>query len=355
MKKFLLAISLFPIAAAAQPLVSASPENRTTLVEQFTGLYAGEGVQGNNAAMAVYMNNPLEVSIINYHAGPFSVPIGNDPDFSTMDGNTIGNYFSVQQHPRGVVNRRPFPQVYALNYTDYQAASNAARALTSPVNLGMASTFNATTRELSVDVEILYTANSPGGNDYITVALIENDVVGWQTDFTNPNGADTAYNHPRMFRTMLAGTWGDEVMTTTAGHTETRTYSVVVDSTWNIANCQVVAFIGELQDDVYQARHVPADGGTTTLSIAENPFDRVLGAAFPVPATDNVTIPFFSLESTVSLRITDALGRIVHAEQIPQQTAQSILSVATWSAGIYSYQIISNDGRASTARTFQVQ
>lgn len=352
MRKYLLIALACPLFAGAQTLISTTPENRTALIEQFTGIYAGEGSQGNDAANSVFTNDALRVTWVNYHAGAFSIPINNDPDLSTADGNTIANHFSVQQHPRGVINRRPFPNQYAIPMTSYQGAANAAKNLPSPVNLGMASTFDAGSRDLTVDVEILYTANSPGANDYMTILLMESGIIAYQEDFFN--GPDSSYSHPNVFRTMLAGTWGDEVMITTAGHTEVRSYTINVDTAWNIANCHAVAFIGEYQDDVYQARFVPADGGTTTIGIEENSFDRVLGYAFPVPAVEQITIPFYDLTNDVSLRVTDAMGRIVATENVNTGTQQLQITTTDWKAGVYSYQIIGVNGNSSIARLFQI-
>lgn len=352
MKRLLLVLAVCPLFADAQPLISTDPQNRTVLLEHFTGIYVGEGIQGYDEAMAVYMNDPLEVSIISYHHGAFAAPINNDPDFRTADGTLIGDFYSVQQHPRGVINRRPNPLVYAIPRDDYAAAANTVLNLPSPVNLGMISVYDQAANQLSVDVEILYTANSPGGNDYLSVALVESNVVAFQENFFG--SADSAYMHPYLFRTMLAGTWGDEIMTTTAGHTEGRTYIINLDPSWNIANCHVVAFIGEFQDDVYQARNVPADGGSTTLSIQENGLDQVLGTAYPSPSTDLVTIPFFNLDENVTIRVMDVLGRVAYTEQVNQKTEQIVVPVADWAPGIYNYRIISESGEVSAVKAFQV-
>ncbi len=68
-----------------------------------------------------------------------------------------------------------------------------------------------------------------------------------------------------MLRAYITPTWGDEVTTTTAGTTVTRSYTYNVPVDFDIAHCEVVAFISEDQSEVYQVREVMADGGTTLL------------------------------------------------------------------------------------------
>ena len=348
---------MIPCAMFAQSnLVGTAPENCSVLIEHFTGINVGEGVLGYDALIAQYTADPQRVSAICYHFGGFADPVGNQPDFRTAVGDTIGNYCSVQQVPRGVIGRRPFPNQFAIPYGDYGPAVNTTKNLPSPVNLGMASSWDAANRTLSVDVEIYYTADGTGGNDHISVALVENNVIAEQVDFFDPTGIDTAYAHPWLFREQLTTAWGDEVTNNSMGHNETRTYTLNnVSMDYDINNCVVVAYISEFQNDVYQAKHVPADGGTTQVGISENELDRVLGHAFPSPASDQLTIPFRNLSEDAFVRIMDATGRIVLQENVNKGSANMQLDVSSWSAGLYSYSLISESGQASATRIVQIQ
>ncbi|MCB0784079.1 MAG: Omp28-related outer membrane protein, partial [Flavobacteriales bacterium] len=116
---------------------------------------------------------------------------------------------------------------------------------------------------LDITVELFYTSDSPGGNDYIHVLVKEDHLTGWQTDYGNGNQPN--YDHTEVMRAYATPVWGDEVTTTTAGSSVTRTYSLAVNAAWTLANLEVVAFVGEYQGQVYQAREVMADGGTTLV------------------------------------------------------------------------------------------
>jgi len=356
MKKIITLLLLAPLVSWAQvQLVSSAPENRSALIEHFTGINSGDGVNGYNALLTEFQSDPQRTAVISYHAGGGAIPISGQPDFQTTDGAAINLFFSVQSSPRGVVGRRLFQQVFQIHFDDYDVTSALVRNLPSPVNLGMASSFDATTRDLTVDVEILYTADGTGGNDLIYVALVESDLIADQVDFSSPTGITPNFSHPWVFREALTPTWGDEVMNNTAGNNETRTYTFAnVPAAYDISNCDVVAYIGELQGDVYQAKFVPAVGGSTQVGIEENILERALGEAFPVPAQEMLTIPFFDLKEDATLRITDMLGRVVNDQTITPGTQQVNLAIADWPAGVYSYQIISETGAATKARKLQV-
>ncbi len=138
-------------------------------------------------------------------------------------------------------------------------------ALSSPVNLGVESSYDAGSQELTVHVQLYYTADSPGDADRISVLVTENHISGWQTDY-GPAGNHTNYDHLHVLRAYITGIWGETVSTTTAGTWVDRTYTYTVPAAWNVGNCEVTAFVGEYQSDVYQSQTIPADGGTTLVT-----------------------------------------------------------------------------------------
>lgn len=342
-------------AMAQSNLVTTNPENRSALIEHFTGINGGEGGIGYNALSAEYQTDPARTSVICYHAGGTATPVAGQPDFQTADGDAINFYFSILQHPRGIVGRVRYQNQFMVHFDDYDVTAGLIRNQSSPVNLGMQTSWDPATRNLSVDVEVYYTATGTGGNDYINVVLVENDVIGFQADFFN--GDDTAYAHPWLYREKLTvDVWGDEVTNNSMGHNETRTYTLNgVSSDYNIDNCWVVAYIGELQEDVYQAKHVAASGGSTQVGIEENELEQVLGFAYPSPANESMTIPLRNLKEDASIRVSDSMGKLVFEQYLPKGSASVNLDVSGWASGLYSYSLISETGKSTAGRTVQVQ
>jgi hypothetical protein len=251
-----------PLSAIGQSLVSTQPELRTALLEDFTGIHCQYCPEGHTVAAAIETSAPDRVVIVGVHAGPYATPGTGEPDFRTQAGTDIDAHFTIAGYPAGVINRHLFNGADDLGRGQWEGAVNEILGLSSPVNLGVESSFDAGTRDLTVNVVAYYTDNSPAGNDFISVLLKESDIVGPQT---STGGNIPSYNHEHVLRAYITPTWGDEVTTTTAGTMVTRTYTYNVPVDFDIAHCEVVAFISEDQSEVYQVREVMADGGTTLL------------------------------------------------------------------------------------------
>ncbi len=261
---YTLSLIAFPTALAAQSLVSPSPQPRTVLLEDFTGVNCQYCPEGHTIMETIETATPDQVVLLGVHAGGFAVPSGNQPDFRTPWGNAMNSFFAVSAYPSGVINRHTFPAPMgvAMGRGYWAAAAQEMMAASSPVNLGLASTYNASTREVSIALELLYTANSPGGTDYVNVVIKESGINGPQASTT---GTIASYTHDHVVRAAITPTWGDVVSATTAGSFHALTYTYTLPDTWVAANCEVVAFVGEYQSEVYQAREVDVDGGTTLV------------------------------------------------------------------------------------------
>jgi hypothetical protein len=263
MKKIITLFGLVPVVASAQSLVYTTPENRTALLEEFTGIHCGYCPEGHAISAALEATLKDRYVAINVHAGGYAVPGTGEPDFRTPDGTAIDAFFTVSGYPAGAVNRHTFDGLDDLGRGAWEGAVNEMLALPSPVNVGVESSFNDGTNELTVHVVAYYTASSDAGNDFMSVAVKEDHLIGYQADYTN--GEHQNYDHIAVLRDVITDTWGEDIGSPAAGETVERTYTYVVPDAWTIANCKVVATVGEYQHDIYQAREVAADGGSTLV------------------------------------------------------------------------------------------
>lgn len=264
MKHITTLLALAPVAALGQSLVSTQPENRTAFLEEFTGIHCGYCPEGHAISENLESMWKDRYVAINVHAGGYAVPAQGEPDFRTEDGTAIDAFFTVGGYPAGAVNRHVFNGANDLGRGAWEGACSEMMALPSPVNVGVESSYDAGTSTLTVHVVGYYTANSPAGNDFLTVAITESHIIGYQADYTN--GTQQNYDHKHVLRDIInTDTWGEDIGNPTAGELIERTYTYTVPAEWVVANCNVVAFIGEYQSDVYQAREVAMDGGTTLI------------------------------------------------------------------------------------------
>ena len=77
---------------------------------------------------------------------------------------------------------------------------------------------------LEVEVELYYTASSPGSNDRLHVLLTEDHIVGWQSNY-GAGGSNPAYDHRHVLRTYLTPLAGVEIPVAAQGETFTTTWT----------------------------------------------------------------------------------------------------------------------------------
>ena len=227
-----------------------------SVIELYTGVRSKYGPDAQTFAKTIQNTSPENVIIVNIHAGSTALPKTGWPDYTCSLGSvladTAGMSQSLTSYPAGSVNRYHFNDVplveakkmlrgtpFTALYKDgFLLASNYWLAKNSPVNIGVATYWNATLRQLKVMVEYYYTAAETNPN-YLNVALLENGLVGKQISLndTIPN-----YVQDHVLRTFLTGQWGD-LLTTTMSKRIQKTYTYTVPVSINIDNCDVAAYI----------------------------------------------------------------------------------------------------------------
>ncbi len=268
MRKILLsffAILLVSSTMYAQNLVSTDPQNKNVVLEEYTGIHCQYCPDGHRIAQGIANANPGRVVLMNIHQGSFAVPSGSEPDYRTPFGDALAGQTGLTGYPSGTVNRHVFSgsTSTALNRGSWSASADQIMAMVSPVNIGIESSFNEATRELTVNVELYYTASSTVSSNFINVALLQDSLIGPQTG----GGMGNNYIHMHMLRYFLTGQWGDEVTTTSQGTLVTRTYTYVVPAAYNnipciVDNCHVAVYVAEGHQEVLTGDVVEAIGGT---------------------------------------------------------------------------------------------
>lgn len=275
MKKLLYLLGVFTIGssmfASSQSLVSTDVEKKNMVLEEFTGIHCQYCPQGHAIAQQIADDNPGKVVLINIHQGSFAVPSAGEPDFRTQWGDAIAGQSGLTGYPAGTVNRHLFAGMSqgsgtAMNRGNWSNAAGIIFQQNSPVNVGFESIYDSTTRNLTVNVQIYYTANSPQNTNYINVALLQNNILGPQTGGNMGNN----YNHKHMLRHLLTGQWGDTVTTTAQGTMVSRTYTYTVPENYNSIpvvpnNCDIAVFVTESHQEVYTGKVAPMRGGTTLI------------------------------------------------------------------------------------------
>ncbi len=278
MKKHLLTFVTVGLAASAMAQLPASstPQNKKAVLEEFTGMKCQFCPDGHKIANLIKAGKPAgDVILINIHTGGFANPTvgSNQPDFRTAEGAAIVAMpgMGLTGYPQGAVNRSTFGgTVMATNRNVWGTNVNTVLGQASYVNVACQATINAVTRVITVDAQARYTGNSPAPNNFLTIALLEDNVVGPQTSGalynpaqTNPDGS---YNHQHMLRKILTPTFGQTITTTSSGNVYNTTVSYTIPATYgagtftnscNIGNLEVVAFVAESQSNIISGAYGP--------------------------------------------------------------------------------------------------
>ena len=335
-----LPILLLVLQAHGQTLVSELPQQRSVLLEEYTAINCGNCPAGHALAASLVAANPGQVNVVAVHGGGLAIPGQGQPDLRTTAGAALWQHYGVTSQPRGAINRIPVGGLTVMSTPQWTAAVADVLASPSPVNIGVSSTFDPGPRILTVNVELYYTADGPGEADRITVDLVQDHIIGYQQDYQN--GAHADYDHVHVLRASITDHWGDAVNTTSIGSFVQRSYSFTVPAEWEIADCEVVAFVSEAQGEVYQARSVAADGGSSTGGAEVGTDEELVAPPFPWPAMDQVLIPIASSERAGRLRVMDSTGRTLTS--LPVVGASVTLDVRQLRSGYYWFSIERIDG-----------
>jgi hypothetical protein len=308
--------------ANAQLPVSTAPQNKKVVLEEFTGIYCGYCPDGHSIANSIYNADPTNVVLINIHSGGFANVATGEPDLKTAEGTAIDAMpgMGITGYPAGDVNRTILTStVMAAGRGSWATMAATIKAQPAYCNVALQGTLNATTRVLTVDAAVYYTANSPVSTNSLTIVLLEDGVLGPQHNYGNPYwnlanyNVDGSYNHNHVLRKTLTPTFGLTIPAATMGTTFTTSVSYTVPATYgatgktnpcDLGNLRLAAFVSQTNTLTINANHGPivVTNIPTTLDAGVNN----LKADAEVCA-GNITPSFMTLTNGGSTAITSAV------------------------------------------------
>ena len=230
MKKFtltLIALLALAFTVKAQQYVSTEPANRNVILEEFTGRNCGYCPDGHLIANGIMANNPGRVWAINVHAGGYAPT--TYPNLRCDDGLTIHNGFDTSYgYPSGVINRST---AASQGRGTWANLSNQQLNQAAECNVAGIVRINPDTRVANITVEVYYTGNSTVTENYLTVAMLQDSIMGSQSGMTsNPaQVVNGTYCHMHILRDVITpSAWGEAISPTTAGTLITKTYEYTI-------------------------------------------------------------------------------------------------------------------------------
>lgn len=259
MKRTLLNIIAFVFALVAFVSCDVIPENdryievedqggervQRLLIEEFTGHKCVNCPDGAAIVHEIQEYYPGRVVVVGIHAGMLATPTGEfaKQNFMTADGTKYYNEFGVQGNPAALLNRERFAgEDWAVRTKEKWMTYAISELGKEPVCEVLPTvTYNAETRELSVETEVEAYENMPADLN-LQVQIVEN-VIGMQ--LKSGDVIDEEYEHNHVFRTSVNGTWGEAIESLPAGEKKTYTCATTFNEKWVPENSTVVVFVYE--------------------------------------------------------------------------------------------------------------
>ena len=219
--------------------VSKEAMNKNVVLEEFTGQNCGYCPDGHKRANEILAAHEGHFFPIVIHGGYLS-----KPEMQCDDAKAIQSFFAPPGVPYGVINRG-----WGVENRGAWSAKTA-QALAEPAYLNVAAkgTIETATRTLKLKVQVYYTANSEKETNYLSVAMLQNNIEASQSNGnTNPS---------QMLRDIInEDTWGDAITPTTTGTLIEKEYTYIIpDKVGNfdvdLNNLEFVAFVAERQNNL---------------------------------------------------------------------------------------------------------
>jgi len=227
---------------------NVEPTGKTVLIKDFTGARCV-----NCPAAAEYAHNLQHqldedhIFIMSVHAGYLAQPIGSFPDFLTDEGTEW--YNNHDSNPLFSVDHVALTDGNTLKVEQIDAPVAEALEEEQSFEIMVGTQYDEGSRQLQVSVQAA-ALTEMDGQFYITVCLVEDHIIGWQTI---PGGVDKEYDFRNVFRGTLNGANGEEFesLHVNANDSFHFSYSTEINADYNADECYLMVYVS-LGDKILQ-------------------------------------------------------------------------------------------------------
>ncbi len=233
---------------------------KEVLLEDVTGVSCVNCPEAALIAKGIVTANPGRVNVValyNTISGPLGNPVNHPPvvsafDFRSLLASEICQMVAIPGSiPIGYINRKKFPGKLdpIVPRDEWVSSVNAELLESTPVNISASASYNESTKELTTDVAIIYTA-SVSGDNFISVSILEDSIIDAQESKDGIGGVVFIpnYEHRHVMRDMYTASVGDLLNTTTQitltpGRVIKRRYVKKIEKLVPYSHFKVVAFV----------------------------------------------------------------------------------------------------------------
>lgn len=303
--------------ASAQPFyTTTTPQNKNAIIEEFTGVKCSNCPAGHTELATILSNHPGRAFGIAYHPtnSNYTTPYSGDPDFrrAYLDAFYSTPFCGTSRFmPSAFINRVEVSGEKIQSRPAWAGMVNTVLGQSSPLNVGLTSSYNSGTSTLSVTVEVYFTSTV---TDALTVyvMLAENNLTSQQS------GATETYTHKHTFReSLVTQQWGESIPApTTSGSLFTKTYTFNNATTsYNMSNCEVSVFVRNASsEEIISGNQAPVGSSTGSIELSQGIYSLNV---YPNPMNDQSVIAFSLLNSEkVHYNIYSLSGKLIYTEDL---------------------------------------
>ena len=216
------------------------PTGKTVLIKDFTGARCVNcPAAAEHAHNLQHQLDEDHIFIMSVHAGYLAQPLGSFPDFLTDEGTEW--YNNNNSNPLFTVDHVALTEGNTLNETQIDAPVTAALEEEQTFEIVVGPNYDEANRQLKVDVQAV-ALDDLDGHFFMTVCLVEDHIIGWQTI---PGGVDKEYDFRNGFRGTLNGASGTsfEDLHVDANDTFHFSYTTEINADYNADECYLMVYV----------------------------------------------------------------------------------------------------------------
>lgn len=247
-------LSLFMVLSCCTdeigPSITIQKTDRVVLIEEFTGVRCVNCPQGSaeiNALLDTYEGSLIAISI---HGGIFSDPYPESShDFRTADGDELIGYLNAPStgpagYPAAVVNRKLHNgsgQDRAVFQSSWAGIIGNEAQNKADVQIEINKTYNAATRELTINPTVFFQENVDGDVNF-TAVITQDSIIDVQLD---QGGKVNDYVHRHVLRDVITSNYAGDLIGTgmLKDATANLSYSYTLSNEWDASKCYIVVFV----------------------------------------------------------------------------------------------------------------
>ena len=343
---------------------------KAALLEEFTTAACQYCPRGTTTMNTILANHHDDVIGVGHHAG-----FGTDA-MTISDHSTLANAYTSGA-PSAMIDRVLFEgeEEVAVSTNVWETYSVQQAATVTPVSIIATNTFDAGTRQLTVDASARF-YGPVSDNFRINCFIIEDSVTGTGSGYNQVNaynGDNTSewyqkgnpiqgFAHRHVCRQLLGGAWGSAGVInnpTVTGEVYSKQYTYTLPQTWKENKVKLVVLVQHYSNDandrqILNALEMDLNSTDSTLVTAANPNTGIADmpshvstiSLYPNPATDAVNLTYsLNNAATVSFEIHDIIGQNIQnvkPTELSQGDYRTTINTADFVNGVYFVAVKEN-------------